>query len=137
MIIHVLGKKETSPEKVIIRVGLACFAWIALGFQTAAMVLLGQSLKVFARGPVYLANFGLVASAVLVVIVMFVGMTSERKGRKKLSILWTLGGLVPWLGTLFGKRIFVVSWLDGNCNAVFADSKKARFSGGTSVAAHG
>lgn len=137
VIIHVLGKKETSPEKVIIRVGLACFAWIALGFQTAAMVLLGQSLKVFARGPVYLANFGLVASAVLVVIVMFVGMTSERKGRKKLSILWTLGGLVPWLGTLFGKRIFVVSWLDGNCNAVFADSKKARSSGGTSVAAHG
>lgn len=114
MIIHVLGKKETSPEKVIIRVGLACFAWIALGFQTAAMVLLGRSLKVFAPGPVYLAILGLVASAVFVVFVVFVGMMSERKGRKKLSILWTLGGLVPWsshLGTPSGKRFFVVGWL--------------------------
>jgi hypothetical protein len=130
VIIHMLGKKEMSPEKVIIRVGLACFAWIALGFQTVAMFLLGQSLKVFAPGPVYLANFGMVASAVLVAIVTFVGMMSERKGRKKLSTLCTLGGLVPWLsrlGTLFRN---VVGWLDGCCNAVFADSKKGRSSGG-------
>lgn len=133
-----LGKKETRPEKVIIRVGLACFAWTALGFQTAAMVLLGQSLRVFAHGPVYLANFGLVASAVLVVLVTLVGMRTERKGRKKLSILWTLGGLLPRLsrlGKLFGKRFLVVGWLYGYCNAVFAGSKEARSSGGMSVAA--
>jgi len=121
VIIHVLGKKETSPEKVIIRVGLACFAWIALGFQTAAMVLLGRSLKVFAPGPVYLAILGLVASAVFVVFVVFVGMMSERKGRKKLSILWTLGGLVPWSSHL----------------GTPSDSKEAKSSGGTSVAADG
>ena len=95
--IQVLGMKGTRPEKVL-RMGLACFAWTALGFQTAAAVLSGQSLRVFAHGPVYLANFGLVASAVLVMLVGFVSMTAVPEGRKKLSILWTLGGLFPQFG---------------------------------------
>jgi len=97
VIIQMLGNKGKNQAKAITRVGLACFAWIALGFQTAAMVLLGQALKVFAPGPVYLANFGLAASALLVAIVTLVGMTSEHKGLKKLSIVLTLGGMIPKL----------------------------------------
>lgn len=94
VIIQLLAQKERSLQKSVVRVGLACFAWIALGFQTAAMLMTGQALKIFAPGPVILANYGLAGSAALVVVIVLIGMTSEQKGRKKLAMLWTLGGLL-------------------------------------------
>lgn len=88
---------------MIIRGGLACFEWIALGFQTAAMVLLAQSWEVFAHGPVYLANFGLVASAVLVILTLVGMMLSVIKGTE---------GLVPWLSRLGKQFLLLVGWTD-------------------------
>ena len=69
-----LGKKGARTKKVL-NGGLWCCAYIALGFQMAAALLCGQSLRVFAHGPVYLATIGLVSSPMLVGLVIMVAMS--------------------------------------------------------------
>jgi hypothetical protein len=85
-------QKDKSRASLVVRIGLGCFAWIALGFQTTALVLIGQALHVFAPGPVMLANYGM-AGCVFVVGVTLIGMASEQKGLRKLGKLLTCGGL--------------------------------------------
>jgi DMSO/TMAO reductase YedYZ heme-binding membrane subunit len=85
-------EKEKSRANRVIRFGLGCFAWTALGFQTTAMVLIGQALHVFAPGPVMLANYGM-AGCVCMIVVTLIGMTSTQKGLKKLGRILTCGGL--------------------------------------------
>ena len=65
--------------------------------------LVGSILGNFAHGPVYLANFGLVASAVLVILTLVGMMLSVIKGTE---------GLVPWLSRLGKQFLLLVGWTD-------------------------
>jgi hypothetical protein len=68
----------------VVRVAVGVFAWIPLGFQTAAMFLFSQALEVFGPGPVALARYGITGAMVLVGTVTMVGILSDVRGRKKL-----------------------------------------------------
>jgi len=71
-------------DRRLVRVAVGVFAWIPLGFQTAAMYLFSQSLEVFGQGPVALARYGITGAMVLVATVTLIGVMSDVRGRKKL-----------------------------------------------------
>jgi hypothetical protein len=47
-IISLLSQKDNSRASFVVRIGMQCFAWTALGFQMTAMILIGIALHVFA-----------------------------------------------------------------------------------------
>jgi len=84
VIVSILMNKKVNKERTVVRVGVALFAWTALGFQTTALVLIGRGLAVFGPGPAALASYGMLGGAVLVGGVTMVGLISEHEGRHKL-----------------------------------------------------
>lgn len=75
---------------MVVKIGLQCFAWTALGFQMTAMILIGIALHVFAPGPMLLANYGMVGG-ILVVAVTMIGVASQKTGVQKLYRAMTCG----------------------------------------------
>lgn len=84
-------KRVKGRRKRIVRVSVGVFAWIPLGFQLAAMYLLGQSLKIFSSGPVLLARYGITSGIVLVAAITSIGVMSDDKGKRKLLTVVSCG----------------------------------------------
>lgn len=92
VIVEILrSEKIKGWQERIVRVAVGGFAWMALGFQTAAIFLMSQSLILFARGPVEMARYGIISGAAIVATVTFFGVTSTQEGKKKLLQVFTLG----------------------------------------------
>jgi len=71
-------------QERIVRVGVAVFAWVALGFQTAAILLFAQALDVFSNGSMRMARYGVVGGMGLVLCVTLVGLLSQKQGQEKI-----------------------------------------------------
>ncbi|KAG6835209.1 hypothetical protein H0H93_003699 [Arthromyces matolae] len=85
--------KQRNEEDVwqqrTVKIGVGLFAWAALGFQTAAMFLLSQSMLLLATWPTRLARYGIVGGTVTVGAVVCIGLTATPKGRDKVLFLRT------------------------------------------------
>jgi len=86
VIVTIITKTEFKVwhEKVV-RLGVAFFAWVALGFQTAAILLFAQALNLFSTPSTEMARYGVVGGMVLVAAITLLGILSQKEGRMKMS----------------------------------------------------
>jgi hypothetical protein len=86
VIVTIITKTELEVwQEKVVRLGVAFFAWVALGFQTAAILLFAQALALFSTQSTGMARYGVVAGMVLVAAVTLFGILSQKEGRQKLS----------------------------------------------------
>jgi hypothetical protein len=96
VMVQIMTQKDIEGwRKRLVRVSVGIFAWIPLGFQMAALYLLGQSLEIFAPGPVQLARHGITAGVAMVAVVTFIGVVSDEKGKRKLLTVVSCGYYQP------------------------------------------
>jgi magnesium-transporting ATPase (P-type) len=85
VIVGIITKTELEHwQEKIVRVGVAVFAWAALGFQTAAILLFSQALGLFSNGSMKMARYGVVGGMGLVLCVTLVGLLSQKQGQQKI-----------------------------------------------------
>jgi hypothetical protein len=86
VIVAIITKTELKVwQEKVVRLGVAFFAWVALGFQTAAILLFAQALNLFSTKSTEMARYGVVAGMALVAAITLLGILSRSEGRQKIG----------------------------------------------------